>query len=302
MNYEEALLMKISIHQMCSSTDHSVNVNAMVKAIRQSSAAGASMYFAPEMSLLIDKDRERALHNLTSPSFAASINKLSSVANEQAIWVHVGSVPVVNEHTGKLVNRSIVFGPDGSVHGRYDKMHLFDVNLSSGESWRESAAYEGGAGPVAIDTPLGLMGLTICYDLRFPSLYAKLISIGVNLIAVPAAFTVPTGEAHWHTLLRARAIEAEAFVIAAAQSGHHEDGRQTFGHSLVIDPWGVVLLDMGKSEGLGFADVSIDRLMDVRDQIPVHQNARDIYGHVQIFDIKGKSNLAQTLRGLGPNG
>lgn len=287
--------MKISIHQMCSSTDHSVNVNAMVDAIRQSSEAGASMYFAPEMSLLMDKDRPRALHNLTSPSFATSINKLSSAASEQAIWVHVGSVPVVNELTGKLANRSIVFGPDGSVHGIYDKMHLFDVNLSSGESYRESMAYEAGLGPVAVDTPAGLMGLTICYDLRFPSLYAKLISIGVNLIAVPAAFTVTTGEAHWHTLLRARAIEAEAFVVAAAQSGNHEDGRQTFGHSLVIDPWGEVLLDMGKSEGLGFADVSIDRLMDVRDQVPVHRNRRQVCEHVQVFDLKGQ------LRPSDPN-
>lgn len=288
LNYEEKLLMKISIHQMCSSTDHSVNVDAMVNAIRQSSAAGASMYFAPEMSLLIDKDRERALHNLTSPSFAASINMLSSVASEEGMWVHVGSVPVVNELTGKLANRSIVFGPDGAIHGSYDKMHLFDVNLSSGESWRESTAYEGGAGPVAVDTPAGLMGLTICYDLRFPSLYAKLINIGVNLIAVPAAFTVPTGEAHWHSLLRARAIEAEAFVVAAAQSGHHEDGRQTFGHSLVIDPWGEVLLDMGKREGLGFANVNIDRLKDVRDQIPVHRNRRQICGQVKVFDLHGQ--------------
>lgn len=284
--------MKISVHQMCSSTDHSVNVNAMVNAIRQSSEAGASMYFAPEMSLLIDKDRARALHNLTSPSFAASINKLSSVASEQAIWVHVGSVPVVNELTGKLANRSIVFGPDGAVRGSYDKMHLFDVNLSSGESWRESNVYEGGPGPVALETPLGLMGLTICYDLRFPSLYAKLISKGVNLVAVPAAFTLPTGEAHWHTLLRARAIEAEAFVIAAAQSGTHEDGRQTFGHSLVIDPWGEVLLDMGKSEGLGVVDIDTARIIDIRHQIPVHENARDIRGQVQIYDINGKSNLA----------
>lgn len=195
---------------------------------------------------------------------------------------------MVNQHTGKLVNRSVAFGPDGSVHGRYDKMHLFDVNLSSGESWRESAAYEGGVGPVAIDTPLELTGLTICYDLRFPYLHAKLISIGVNLIAVPAAFTVRTGEAHRHTLLRARAIEAEAFVIAAVQSGHHEDGRQTFGHSLVIDPWGEVLLDMGKSEGLGFADVRIDRLMDARDQIPVHSNRRQICEQVQVFDLQGQ--------------
>jgi predicted amidohydrolase len=162
-------------------------------------------------------------------------------------------------------------------------MHLFDVDLSTGESWRESSAYIGGVGPVAVETPLGLMGLTICYDLRFPKLYAALISAGVKLIAVPAAFTVPTGKAHWHTLLRARAIEAEAFVIAPAQSGLHEDGRHTYGHSLVVDPWGEVLLDMGEGVGLGFVDLDLARLAEVRSQIPVHRNSRNIDMPVRRF-------------------
>ncbi len=275
--------MKIAVQQMCSGIDPSRNVSAMVDAIYQSSAAGAKMYFAPEMSILLDRDRERAKQHITPESLAPSLEKLSSVAAELGIWVHLGSLPVVHDSSGKLANRSLVFGPDGVIRARYDKMHLFDVDLSSGESWRESSAYVGGRGPVAVNTPLGLMGLTICYDLRFPLLYAGLINVGVNLLTVPAAFTVPTGEAHWHSLLRARAIEAEAFVVAAAQSGQHEDGRQTFGHSLIIDPWGEILLDLGKGEGLGFANIDLERLSDIRKQIPVHQNRRDIPLPVQIY-------------------
>ena len=275
--------MKIAVQQMCSGIDPSRNVSIMVDAIYQSSAAGAKMYFAPEMSILLDRDRERAKQHITSESLSPSLEKISSVAAELGIWVHLGSLPVVHDSSEKLANRSIVFGPDGVIRARYDKMHLFDVDLSSGESWRESSAYVGGTGPVAVDTPLGLMGLTICYDLRFPLLYAGLINAGVNLLTVPAAFTVPTGEAHWHSLLRARAIEAEAFVVAAAQSGHHEDGRQTFGHSLIIDPWGEILLDLGKGEGLGFANINLERLGDIRKQIPVHQNRRDIPLPVQIY-------------------
>ncbi len=162
------------------------------------------------------------------------------------------------------------------IRARYDKMHLFDVDLATGESWRESSAYRAGDRPVVADTPLGKMGLTICYDIRFPDLYSMLSQSGATIFAVPAAFTVPTGKAHWHVLLRARAIESAAFVIAAAQTGKHEDGRETYGHSLVIDPWGEVLLDMGSEPGLGFAELDLDRVTEVRAQIPVHLNRRDI--------------------------
>jgi deaminated glutathione amidase len=162
-------------------------------------------------------------------------------------------------------------------------MHLFDVDLATGESWRESAAYLGGDSPVALQTPLGLMGLSICYDLRFPDLYSAYAKAGVDVLAVPAAFTVPTGRAHWHIMLRARAIEAEAFVIAAAQCGKHEDGRETFGHSLVIDPWGDILLDMGTKEGLGFAEIDMSRIGEVRAQIPVRANRRAIDMAVKVL-------------------
>lgn len=275
--------MKIAIHQMCSGIDPEQNCSKMVDAIHQSATAGAMMYFAPEMSLLLDRNRARSAKSIMPESQTCSIRDLSRAAKETGLWIHLGSVPAVGETGGKFVNRTLVIDPDGQICARYDKMHLFDVDLSSGESWRESAAYSGGDAPVVVSTPLGLMGLTICYDLRFPQLYAGLIASAVDVIAIPAAFTVPTGTAHWHPLLRARAIEAEAFVIAAAQSGLHEDGRQTFGHSLVVDPWGEVMLDMGDGEDLGFAEIDLARIGEVRRQIPVHQNRRDISMPVRRF-------------------
>jgi predicted amidohydrolase len=209
-------------------------------------------------------------------SASACLQRLKHAARDAGIWVHMGSMPVLDPASGKFANRTLVIGPDSEIRARYDKMHLFDVDLATGEVWRESAAYQGGADPVVVETPLGKMGLTICYDMRFPELYSALSRSGADIFAVPAAFTVPTGKAHWHILSRARAIESEAFVVAAAQSGTHEDGRQTYGHSLVVDPWGEILLDMGDGEGLGFAEIDLGRLAEVRAQIPVHKNRRDI--------------------------
>jgi deaminated glutathione amidase len=269
--------MKIAIHQMCSCVEPNRNVANMVDAMHQASVAGAKMYFAPEMSILIDRDRERAAKRIMMEPESSYIRALCKAAQSAAIWVHLGSLPVLHEDgSGRFANRSLVIASNGDIQGRYDKIHLFDVDLASGESWRESSAYRGGDEAVAIETPIGLMGLTICYDMRFPDLYSAYSKIGVAALAVPAAFTVPTGKAHWHSLLRARAIEAEAFVIAAAQSGQHEDGRQTYGHSLVVDPWGEVLLDMGEGEGLAIVELDLRRLDEVRVQIPVHQNRRAI--------------------------
>jgi predicted amidohydrolase len=155
-------------------------------------------------------------------------------------------------------------------------MHLFDVDLATGESWRESAVYRGGSRAVTVGTPLGRLGLSICYDLRFSDLYRALTDAGATILSVPAAFTVPTGEAHWHVLLRARAIEAGVFVVAAAQSGSHEDGRKTYGHSLVVDPWGHILLDMATEPGLGFAELDLDRVRDVRSRIPAIDHRRKV--------------------------
>ena len=268
--------MKIAVHQMTSGIEPSRNVVAIDAAIADSARKGAVMYFAPEMSFLVDRDRGRARQHIELESQTTGLVQLCASAARHGIWLHLGSIAVLHENGEKLANRTIVIGADGTIKGQYDKMHLFDVDLASGESWRESSAYVGGEQPVVVQTPIGLMGLAICYDMRFPDLFSAYAKAGVDVITLPSAFTVPTGEAHWHNLLRTRAIETESFVIAAAQCGHHDDGRNTFGHSLVVDPWGTVLLDMGMSPGLAFVDLDLSRIIDVRSQIPVHKNRRAI--------------------------
>ncbi|MFN3620437.1 carbon-nitrogen hydrolase family protein [Sphingorhabdus sp.] len=268
--------MQIAVHQMTSGLDPEHNVSAMAKAIAASAKAGCTFYFAPEMSTLIDRDRTRGRQHISAESGSGALGRLTALASRHNIWLHLGSIPVVHENGDKLANRTIVVGNDGRIKARYDKMHLFDIDLASGESWRESSAYAGGEQPVAVQTPLGLMGLAICYDMRFPDLFSAYAKSGVDIITLPSAFTVPTGEAHWHSLLRARAIESESFVIAAAQCGVHEDGRRTYGHSLVVDPWGKVVLDMGDTPGLAFVDLDLGSIAEVRQQIPVHANRRSI--------------------------
>jgi predicted amidohydrolase len=191
--------------------------------------------------------------------------------------VHLGSLALKSGRgDGRLVNRAFVIDGSGRIRARYDKIHLFDVDLPSGETWRESAAYAPGERVVIAETPWGRLGLSICYDLRFPDLYRALSGAGAEMLAVPAAFTVPTGLAHWHILLRARAIEAGAFVIAAAQCGNHADGRATFGHSLVVDPWGEVLLDMEARSGVETVEIDFARITDVRNRIPTLRHRRPI--------------------------
>jgi predicted amidohydrolase len=193
------------------------------------------------------------------------------------LWVHLGSLALaLEDDDGRLINRGFVIDDSGEIRARYDKMHLFDVDLPTGESWRESAAYRAGEGPVIVDTPIGKLGLSICYDIRFPDLYRTLSDAGATILSIPAAFTVPTGEAHWHVLLRARAIEAGAFVVAAAQTGRHEDGRTTYGHSLVVGPWGNIVLDMGGEPGVGFAELELARVQEVRSRLPAIEHRRKI--------------------------
>ena len=268
--------MRIALHQMTSKIDPTRNASDMADAIASAAENGAVMYFAPEMSLLIDRDRARARGHMVDETHNIALQSLIAAAARHRIWVHIGSMPILDEGAEKLANRSIIITPDGAIVARYDKMHLFDVDLASGETWRESSAYVGGQQPVVVQTPLGLMGLAICYDMRFPDLFSAYAKSGVDIITLPSAFTVPTGEAHWHVLLRARAIESAAFVIAAAQCGIHEDGRQTYGHSLVVDPWGTILCDMGSAPGLAYVDLDLDALNQVRKQIPVHANRRTI--------------------------
>lgn len=268
--------MRIAVHQMTSNIDPMRNASDMADAIASAAGHEAAVYFAPEMAILIDRDRARARKYMTNESHNMALQSVIAAAARHRIWVHIGSMPILDEGAEKLANRSMIISPDGAITARYDKMHLFDVDLASGESWRESSAYVGGEKPVMVQTPLGRMGLAICYDMRFPDLFSAYAKSGVDIITLPSAFTVPTGEAHWHALLRARAIESAAFIIAAAQCGMHEDGRETYGHSLVVDPWGTILRDMGSSPGLAFVDLDIDMIQRVRKQIPVHANRRII--------------------------
>jgi deaminated glutathione amidase len=268
--------VRIALYQAQSGIGPESNAEMLVGAVRDAAAGGAAMLFTPEMSGMLDRDRERALGKARFEDEDQVLSAVRAAAAKAGIWVHLGSL-ALKADGAKLANRGFVIDASGGVRARYDKIHLFDVDLPTGESWRESAMYEAGSGAVIVsDTPVGRLGLTICYDLRFPELFQRLSDAGADVISVPAAFTVPTGKAHWQVLLRARAIEAELFVVAAAQSGRHEDGRETYGHSLVADPWGEVLMEMGDQPGLGFIEINLDRVADVRSRIPVHQHRRTI--------------------------
>jgi len=269
-------MTRIALFQSTTGIDPEVNARRLTDAVEQAAGGGAEMLFTPEMSGLLDRDATRAASVLRPQEEDRVLASVREAAAKHRIWLHIGSLAVLADD-GKLANRGFVIDREGEVRATYDKIHLFDVDLPTGESWRESSVYSAGAGVVLVNgTPVGKLGLTICYDLRFPGLFARLAESDADVIAVPAAFTVPTGKAHWHVLLRARAIEAGLFVVAAAQFGHHEDGRNTFGHSLVVDPWGEIILDVGEDNGVAFADIDLKRIVDVRSRIPALNHRRTI--------------------------
>jgi predicted amidohydrolase len=267
---------RIAIFQSRTGVDPVANAEALVEAIEQAAHGGADMLFTPEMSGLLDRDAERARRNVTSADQDRVLAACRDAAKRNGIWMHLGSLAVTAEDE-KFANRGFVIDSDGEIRASYDKIHLFDVDLPTGESWRESNVYCGGAEAVVIDgTPVGKLGLTICYDLRFPSLFQSLTDAGAQVVSVPAAFTVPTGKAHWEILLRARAIEAGVFVVAAAQCGRHEDGRETYGHSLIVDPWGTILLDMDERVGVAFGEIDVGKVDEVRSRIPAIRHRRRV--------------------------
>jgi len=269
--------LRIAVYQARTGIDPAANADALAGAVREAGAGEAAMLFTPEMSGLLDRDRGRAAPHYRREEDDPVLAQARAAAANAGIWVAIGSLALLADDGDRLVNRSFLIDDHGHVRARYDKLHLFDVDLESGESWRESASFAPGRQAVVAATPLGFLGLSICYDLRFAGLYAALSEAGATVLSIPAAFTVPTGEAHWHVLMRARAIESACFVVAAAQCGTHEDGRQTYGHSLVVDPWGRVLLDLGREgPGLGFADLDMDQLADVRMRLPVLTHRRPI--------------------------
>ena len=268
-------MTEVAVLQMTAGIDPAANADVLEHAIAEAAARGATMLFTPEMSGLIDRDRARAAPHLAHEAEDIVLDRVRAAAHERGMWVNLGSLAVRRED-GRLANRGYVIDDHGRIAARYDKMHLFDVDLPSGESWRESASYAPGEQAVLVDTPVGRLGLAICYDLRFPALFAALTEAGATILSVPAAFTRPTGAAHWHVLLRARAIEAGVHLVAAAQTGEHQDGRATYGHSLVVGPWGEVLLDMGETAGLGFAAIDPAQVTAVRERLPAIRHRRAI--------------------------
>jgi deaminated glutathione amidase len=274
-------MTRIAIFQSRTGIDPAANADALVGAIDQAADGGAKMLFTPEMSGLLDRDTDRARKNVSPADEDRVVAACREAARRRGIWIHLGSVAVAAQDD-KFSNRAFVIDADGEIRATYDKIHLFDVDLPTGESWRESSTYKAGSQAVVVDgTPVGRLGLTICYDLRFPALFQRLTDAGAEVIAVPAAFTVPTGRAHWEVLLRARAIEAGVFIVAAAQSGSHEDGRETYGHSLLVSPWGEILLDMGEAVGVAFAEVDLDQMKQVRERIPAIRHRRPVGEPVQ---------------------
>ena len=275
-------MTRAAVLQMTSGIDPEANARTIVAAVAEASAGGAAMLFTPEMSGLLDRQRERGGRNIHREDDDRVLAAVRDAAAKAGIWVALGSLAIdrgdARADGGKWANRSFVIDAAGAVVARYDKIHMFDVDLATGESWRESNAYAAGDEVVTVETPLGRLGLAICYDLRFPALFEALGRARCDVVAIPAAFTVPTGAAHWHVLQRARAIEASAYVVSAAQAGRHEDGRSTYGHSLVVDPWGDVVLDIDGAAGLGFAELDPARIAEVRAQLPSLANRRAIRG------------------------
>ncbi|MCO6392546.1 carbon-nitrogen hydrolase family protein [Aliihoeflea aestuarii] len=269
------MTIKVAALQMRSTTSPERNIADFEALVREAAAQGATYVQSPEMTGALVKDREALRSIITSNDEDALVKRAGELARELSIIIHVGSTAIARAD-GKVANRAFVFGPDGALMATYDKIHMFDVDLDNGESWRESATYEPGKQSTVVDLPFGRAGLAVCYDLRFPQLFRAQAMAGASVLTVPAAFTRQTGEAHWHVLLRARAIENGAFVIAAAQGGRHEDGRETFGHSMIVDPWGRILAEAdGDAPGVVIAEIDIAEVAKARGKVPNLKNARD---------------------------
>ena len=268
------MTFKAAAIQMCSGIDPAGNAESMTRLVREAAAHGAVYVQTPEMTGSLNRDRASMRANLRGEGDDLIVQSASGLAAELGIHLHVGST-AIGLADGKIANRGFLFGPDGEKICHYDKIHMFDVDLDNGESWRESAAYTPGATARLVNLPFARLGTAICYDVRFPELFRAQAAAGAEIMSVPAAFTRQTGEAHWEILLRARAIENGVFVIAAAQAGQHEDGRETFGHSMIVDPWGKVLAAAGGSgEGVVLADIDIGAVKAARGKIPNLKNAR----------------------------
>lgn len=267
-------MLNIGLLQTTTGIDPAAEARRLADGIADLAARGAQLIFTPEMSGLLDRDRARAAPHIVAEADNVVLAAVRDAARSAGVWVQLGSLALkADGNDPRAVNRGFLIDDAGDIRARYAKIHLFDVALGT-ESWRESAAYQPGTEAVVAATPWGALGLTICYDLRFPALHRALAEAGAQMISVPAAFTRPTGAAHWHVLLRARAIETGCFVIAAAQTGEHEDGRAAWGHSLVVAPWGEVLLDMGEAPGDAVIGIDLAAVAAARAKVPALEHAR----------------------------
>lgn len=244
------------------------NIKEVEALIRQAAAQGANYIQTPEMTNLVDRCAERLRIKLSAQNSQEIIKYFACLAKELSIWLHIGSIAIENSPQD-ITNRALLYSPRGELVAYYDKIHMFDVDLSNGENWRESDIYQPGSIARVYPLPWLRVGFGICYDIRFPCFYRALSLAGAGLLTAPAAFTRKTGHAHWHVLLRARAIENGAWIVAAAQGGRHEDGRETYGHSVIIDPWGTIIAEKDDIEpGIIMAKINAHMVMDVRAQIP----------------------------------
>ena len=273
MSGTKSSTFKVGLIAMRSGLEPQTNLNAVLAAIDQAKRAGADYVQTPEMTNVLESKRDRLLANIVTDDNDPTLATLREVARKLSIYIHIGSLAIKASHE-KAVNRSFLIDRKGDVVARYDKIHMFDVDLAGGESYRESNTYRAGELAVVADLPWGRLGLTVCYDLRFPALYRALAEAGASFLAIPSAFTRQTGEAHWHVLLRARAIENGCFVFAAAQGGKHESGRETFGHSLIIDPWGRILAEGGTEPVVVLAEIDPAEVAAARAKIPSLNHGR----------------------------
>jgi len=259
--------------QMRSGLTPGANIDDAVRLIGEAKAAGADYVLTPEMTNILAANREQLFAAVVEEQSDPALARLTELARKLGIYVHIGSL-AIRVSPDRAANRSFLVDPKGEIVARYDKIHMFDVDLAGGESYRESRNYRPGELAVLADIPWGRLGMTVCYDLRFPALYRALAEAGAFMLAIPSAFTRQTGEAHWHVLLRSRAIENGCFVFAAAQGGKHENGRETYGHSLIVDPWGRIIAEGGIEPGVIMAEIDPAEVANARARIPSLQHGR----------------------------
>ncbi|MEN0087264.1 MAG: carbon-nitrogen hydrolase family protein [Pseudomonadota bacterium] len=266
--------MRVACLQMRSGTDQMVNADAFEALVRQAAKQGAKYIQSPEMTGMVQRDRSSLMATIRTPGDTPVLQGAERLANELNVTIHVGSTAVLRAD-GDIANRAFVFAPKALLPVTYDKIHMFDADVGAGDNWRESSVYSAGDQAVLASAGDAKLGLSICYDLRFPALHRALAIAGAHILTAPSCFTVPTGEAHWEVLIRARAIETGSFMMCAAQGGAHEDGRTTYGHSIVVDPWGSVLAELAHDEpGVLMADLDLSAVENARRRIPALDNMR----------------------------